>query len=108
MHAQAGNFGNGGQALVWTGAQGRTGVRGCAGPAVSVRSAECMPEIFVPKWKTVPISFERELRTGGLLHEKLRRERGDTRQRLARAALPHRNYQRPRGSEWNLQAVVDA
>lgn len=66
-----------------------------------------MPDILVPKWKTVPFTFERELRTGGLLHEKLRRERGDTKRRLKAAALPHKDYQRPRGSEFDLKAVVD-
>jgi len=67
-----------------------------------------MPDILVPSIKTMPLSFERELRTGGLLHERLRRERGDTAARLARAALPHKNYQRRPGTELDLKAVVDA
>jgi hypothetical protein len=66
------------------------------------------PQILVPKFKTIPLSFERELRTGGLLHEKLRRERGQTRTRMEQAALPHRDYRRRPGSEMDLQAVVDA
>lgn len=67
-----------------------------------------MPQILVPKFSTLPTSFERELRTGGLLYERLRRERGQTRQRMEAAALPHKNYQRRPGSELDLQAVVDA
>lgn len=64
--------------------------------------------LYVPKWKTLPTSFERELRTGGLLHQKLERERAATKERMAHAALPHRHYERKPGSEMELQAVVDA
>jgi hypothetical protein len=67
-----------------------------------------MPDLFLPKFKTIPPGFERELRTGGLLAQRLERERADTHQRMARAALPHRNYERKPGSEMDLQAVVDA
>ena len=66
------------------------------------------PLILVPKFKTVPVSFERELRTGGRLYERLARERAATNQRMERAALPHRDYQRRPGCELDLQAVVDA
>jgi len=65
------------------------------------------PNIFVPHWKTIPPGFERELRTGGYLAKRLERERAATQQRMARAALPHRDYQRRPGSEFELKAVVD-
>jgi len=65
------------------------------------------PRILVPKWKNIPVSFERELREGGMLMKKLERERGRTDERLAGAALPHKNYVRKPGSELDLRAVVD-
>lgn len=65
-------------------------------------------QIIVPKWPKLPNSFERELRTGGLLHARLERERAQTKQRMERACLPHKTYERRPGSEWNLQAVVDS
>lgn len=67
-----------------------------------------LPRILVPKFKTIPTSVERELRTGGMLYERLRRERALTPLRMEQAALPHKNYQRRPGSELDLQAVVDA
>src|SRR5437879_5585743 len=67
-----------------------------------------MPDIFVPKFKRLPANFERELRTGGLLQQRLERERAATQERMTRAALPHRDYQRKPGSELDLKAVVDA
>jgi|SRR5580765_958219 len=66
------------------------------------------PQILVPKFNTLPTSFERELRTGGLLEQRLARERAQTKARMEQAALPHKNYERRPGSEMDLQAVVDA
>lgn len=84
----------------------RSGQRATPSPISHLPSSA--PNLYVPKWKTLPTSFERELRTGGLLHQKLERERAATKERMASAALPHRDYQRKPGSEMELQAVVDA
>lgn len=65
------------------------------------------PQILVPRWKSIPLSFERELREGGMLMKRLERERRHTNERMKHAALPHRDYQRKPGSEMDLQAVVD-
>ena len=67
-------------------------------------------QIIVPRkaGETLPAEFERELRHGGRLARAMAREKALTDRRLARAALPYRDYERRRGAEQNLRAVVDA
>jgi len=51
---------------------------------------------------------ERELRTGSRLWRYVERERANYRARQARVAARHRNYERRRGSEFELVSVMDA
>ncbi len=67
--------------------------------------------IIVPKFaaegESIPGWMERALREGNFLHRALQRERARTGQRLNRAAQGFRNYERRRGSEFELLSVMD-
>lgn len=67
--------------------------------------------ILIPKFakaaETLPNWVERGLREGNFLSRMLAREKHDTQQRLVRAGAGHRNYQRKRGSEFELLSVMD-
>jgi hypothetical protein len=72
-----------------------------------------MMNLIIPKFgkgesTSIPDYVERQLRNGGLFHEMYRREKATTRTRMERASAGYRNYQRKRGSELNLRAVVDS
>lgn len=68
--------------------------------------------ILIPKFakeaETLPAWVERGLRQGNFLQRMLQREKHQTGQRLTRAVQGHRNYQRKRGSEFELLSVMDA
>lgn len=68
--------------------------------------------LIIPKFaagaESLPNWVERGLREGNFLQRMLRREQHQTQQRLVRTAQGHRNYQRKRGSEFELLSVMDA
>lgn len=66
--------------------------------------------IIVPKFKEgeeLPAWVDRSLRNGGFLHELMRREKQATQARLVHSAQPYRNYERRKGSEFNLLSTMD-
>jgi hypothetical protein len=66
--------------------------------------------IIIPKFgksETIPAWVERSLRHGNFLHELMRREKGSTDQRLQRAVQKYRNYERRKGSDFELISVMD-
>lgn len=68
--------------------------------------------IIVPRFakesESLPNWVERGLREGNFLQQMLAREKQRTPQRMIRAGLGHRNYERKRGSEFELLSVMDA
>lgn len=68
--------------------------------------------IIIPKFtkegESLPAWMERGLREGNFLHRMLGREQHRTQQRLVHVAQPYRNYERRRGSEFELLSVMDA
>jgi hypothetical protein len=68
-------------------------------------------QIIVPKFgegESIPTWVERSLREGNFLHRMLQREKADTNRRMQQKALPYKNYERRKGSEFELLSVMDA
>lgn len=67
--------------------------------------------LIIPKFngesEGISAWVERGLREGNFLQKMLAREKADTERRLAQNAQPYRNYERPRGSEFELLSVMD-
>lgn len=67
--------------------------------------------ILIPKFgksETIPAWVERSLRQGNFLHKLLEREKAATNFRLVNHAQKYRNYERRKGSDFELISVMDA
>lgn len=68
-----------------------------------------MPDILIPKFKGgVPRWFERQCRTGGLIHQVLEHERHTQEQAIRRAARDHGSKRPNAKSDFKLVAQVPA
>lgn len=68
--------------------------------------------IVIPKFASFSQGMknwtERELRSGSRLWQYVERERRRYRDRQAKVAARHRNYQRPKGSDFEMVSALDA
>lgn len=87
---------------------GQDADRGQGRPAGSDAPAGKAPHILVPRFKTMPRWFERELRTGGLIHNYLERERHNQERACRRAARDHGTKRPNPKSDFKLVAQIPA